>query len=226
MSKHLSRIAAPKSWPIKRKFRKWITKPSPGPHNLQTSIPLNVLLKEILNYARTTKEVKKSLNNILINKVQRNDHKFPIGLFDIIEFPELKEYYTMLYNQKGNLKITKIDKAVSENKIYKITGKKILKNKKIQINLYDGTNLLVKKDEYKVGDSLIIKDKQIIKTLRLEKEALIFITGGKYIGLTGTVESINKGNSLQESTIAFKHKNNSFKTLKKYAFVIEKLFEK
>ncbi|MCX6711806.1 MAG: 30S ribosomal protein S4e, partial [Candidatus Woesearchaeota archaeon] len=128
MSKHLSRIAAPKSWPIKRKFRKWITKPSPGPHNLQTSIPLNVLLKEILNYARTTKEVKKSLNNILINKVQRNDHKFPIGLFDIIEFPELKEYYTMLYDQKGNLKITKIDKAVSENKIYKITGKKILKN--------------------------------------------------------------------------------------------------
>ena len=205
MSKHLSRIAAPKSWPIKRKFRKWITKPSPGTHNLQTSIPMNVLLKEILNYAKTTKEVKKSLNNILINKVQRKDHKFPIGLFDINEFPELKESYTLLYNQKGKLKIVKIDKEASENKLYKITSKKILKHKKIQINFYDGTNLLVKKDEYKVGDSLIIKDKQIIKHLKLEKEALIFIAGGKYIGLTGIVESITKGNPLQESTIVFKN---------------------
>jgi small subunit ribosomal protein S4e len=226
MSKHLSRLAAPKSWPIKRKFRKWVTKPSAGPHSLKTSIPMNVLLKEILNYAKTTKEVKKSLNNILINKIQRKDHKFPVGLFDIIEFPELKEYYTLIFDKKGKFNIIKIDKEDAQNKIYKIIGKKILKNKKIQINLYDGTNIIVKKDQYRVGDSIIVKDKQIIKHLKLEKDAIIFIIGGKYIGSTGVVESITKGNPLQKSTIIFKHKNNLIKTIKDYAFVIEKPFEK
>lgn len=226
MSKHLSRIAAPKSWPIKRKFRKWITKQSPGPHSLKTSVPLNVILKEILNYAKTTREVKKSLNKILINKIQRNDYRFPVGLFDIIEFPELQEYYTLIYDKKGKFKIIKINKEDAQSKIYKIIGKKIIKNKKIQINLYDGTNLLIKKDEYTVGDSIILKDKEIVKHLKLQKGAVIFITGGKYIGLTGTIESINKGNSVQRAILTFKHKNNILTTLKDHAFVIEKPFEK
>jgi len=217
MSRHLSRIAAPKSWSIKRKFRKWITKPSPGSHSLDNSIPLNVLLKEILNYAKTTREVKKSLNNILINKTKRKDYRFPIGLFDIIEFPDLQEYYTLIYDRKGKFKTLKINK---------ITGKTILKNKKTQLNLYDGTNILVKKDEYKVGDSIIIKNQEIVKHLKLEKGALIFVTEGKYVGLTGTIETINKGNPIQKPTISFKNKNNLLKTIKDHAFVIEKPFEK
>ena len=226
MSRHLSRIAAPKSWSIKRKFRKWITKPSPGSHSLDNSIPLNVLLKEILNYAKTTREVKKSLNNILINKTKRKDYRFPIGLFDIIEFPDLQEYYTLIYDRKGKFKTLKINKEDAQTKIYKITGKTILKNKKTQLNLYDGTNILVKKDEYKVGDSIIIKNQEIVKHLKLEKGALIFVTEGKYVGLTGTIETINKGNPIQKPTISFKNKNNLLKTIKDHAFVIEKPFEK
>ena len=56
---HLKRLAAPKTWGITRKNTKFITKPVPGPHGMQAGMPLSVLIKEILNYAGTTREVKK-----------------------------------------------------------------------------------------------------------------------------------------------------------------------
>ena len=45
---HLARLAAPKTWHIDRKSTTFITKPVPGPHGLQSGMPVNVILKEIL----------------------------------------------------------------------------------------------------------------------------------------------------------------------------------
>ena len=59
---HIKRLAAPKTWQIRTKGLKFITKPAPGPHSLDTGMPLSTLLKEVLNYANTTREVKKILN--------------------------------------------------------------------------------------------------------------------------------------------------------------------
>ena len=56
---HLTRLAAPKSWQIKRKGLKFITKALPGPHSLDTGISFNTMFIEILNYAKTAREVKK-----------------------------------------------------------------------------------------------------------------------------------------------------------------------
>ena len=63
VKRHLSRLTAPKSWPIKRKSTKWITRPHPGPHTLKNCMSLNIVLKNILKYAKTTKEVKKILDD-------------------------------------------------------------------------------------------------------------------------------------------------------------------
>ena len=53
---HLKRIRVPKSWPLeKRKYRKYIARPLPGPHKLMNSITLDFLLKDILKIAKTTK---------------------------------------------------------------------------------------------------------------------------------------------------------------------------
>ena len=43
---HLKRLNMPKSWQIKRKIIRWVTRPSPGAHNLDFGISLNTLLKE------------------------------------------------------------------------------------------------------------------------------------------------------------------------------------
>jgi len=59
---HLSRLNAPTSWSIKRKVIKFTTRPSGGAHSLRESIPLSIVVTQLLKYARTRKEVKKILN--------------------------------------------------------------------------------------------------------------------------------------------------------------------
>ena len=43
MSNEMKRLTAPRSWPVKRKASHWITKPSPGAHAVEDSIPVNVV---------------------------------------------------------------------------------------------------------------------------------------------------------------------------------------
>ncbi len=90
---HLFRIAAPGTWAIKRKEQKFIARPTPGTHPLDKSLTINFLLRHLLGYAKTTKEIKLILTNgeIQIDKIVRKDHKFPIGLMDVIELTKLKE---------------------------------------------------------------------------------------------------------------------------------------
>ena len=70
---HLSRLASPKTWGIAKKGRKWVARPSPGPHALNKCLTVNILLKEKLNYAKTTKEVKKILHDksLLVDKIYK-----------------------------------------------------------------------------------------------------------------------------------------------------------
>jgi len=58
IERHLSRLAMPKAWKIKRKGIKWVTRPLPGPHSFKLGLPLNVLLRDILKLSKTTKETK------------------------------------------------------------------------------------------------------------------------------------------------------------------------
>lgn len=226
MSKnHLKRLNVPKSWPIKRrKGVKFITKPLPGPHSLKKSMSINIILKDMLNYAKTTKEVKKILHEgkILINNIIKKDYKFPAGFMDTISIPDFNEYYRLLYNEKGKFILKPIKKEEAVTKLCKIKNKTILKRNKIQLNLFDGTNIIVPKDGYKVGDSILLENNKIKKHLKLEKNALIFLTDGKYIGNMGILEQISEPSALTQTKISFKSNNKKFETLKKYAFVIDK----
>ena len=53
---HLSRLNAPKSWPIKRKGIKFITRPGAGAHCLDEGISLSLVIKELMKYAKTLKD--------------------------------------------------------------------------------------------------------------------------------------------------------------------------
>ncbi|MBI2647681.1 30S ribosomal protein S4e [Candidatus Woesearchaeota archaeon] len=215
---HLKRLAANQAWNIKRKHFKFITKPSHGYHGLGKGMAFNTLLKEILNYATTTKEVKKILNSnyIRIDYRRIKDFKFPVGLFDTIEFTNTSEYFRVIFNSKGKIELQKISKDESSIKPCKIIGKKMVKGK-LQLNLFDGKNIFVDNNSYRVGDTIVISllDKKIIKHLKLDKKSTIFLTGGKHIGEIGNVVD------MVENKIIYKDSNdNLVETLKKYAFVI------
>ncbi|MCD4666379.1 30S ribosomal protein S4e [archaeon] len=225
--KHLSRLNAPKSWPIQRKGIKWIIRPNPGAHKLKDCIPLSILLKNILHYAKTTREVKAILNKgeILVDKKIRKDHKLPLGIMDVFEIPKTKEAYRIFINNKNKFILVKIKKEETNIKPYKIIDKKYLKNKKIQLNLYGGRNLILDKNDYNVGDSVIIDltNNKIKSHLKLEKNSLVYLIGGKHKGNIGTIEKIEKPLGISGKTeIILKSGKDKLSTLKDYAFVISK----
>ncbi len=218
MKSHLKRLAAPKAWQIQRKGIRFITKQTPGPHKIEMSMPLSVILKEVLNYAGTSKEVKKILNSndVKIDGKTRRDFRFPIGLFDTIEFANINECFRIILNRQGKLDLVKINHDECKLKPCKITGKTMV-NGKLQLNLYDGKNVLVGKNDYNVGDTILfsVDDNKISKRLKLEKKSTIFLTGGKHIGEVGNVEDI-----AQNKIIYKDDKGDLIETLKDYAFVI------
>lgn len=215
---HLMRLAAPKTWHVQRKDMTFITKPVAGSHSLYTGMPMVVLLKDILNYAKTTREAKKILNanEIKVDGKTRKDFRFPVGIFDTIEFSNINEHFRMIFNKKGKLALVKINKEEAALKPAKIIGKTMAKGR-LQLNLYDGKNLLVDKGEYNVGDTLLLSlpDQKINKYLKLDKKSTIFLTGGKHIGETGNVEDI-----IGKKIIYRDQKGNLIETSKDYAFVI------
>lgn len=215
---HVKRLAAPKTWQIKRKGISFITKSVPGPHSLATGMPLSVLLKEVLNYANTTREVKKILNTneIKIDGKARRNFRFPVGIFDTLEFTNINEHFRIILNRKGKIDLVNIQKEETLLKPCKIIGKTMVRGK-LQLNLFDGKNIFVDKNLYKVGDTLLLSlpEQKISKHLKLEKKSAIFLTGGRHIGETGNVEDI------AENKVIYKNdKGDLIETSKKYAFVI------
>lgn len=219
---HIKRIAAPRSWPINRKSTKWIYRPRAGTHKLENALPLGTILKEILNLVKTTKEVKYILTSgeIKVNGKVRKDQKFPVGLMDVLSYKS--NNYRILFDDKGYLTLVSIKEAESKLFPKKITGKKSLKGKKTQINLFDGTNLISDDKNIKSSDTIILENGKIKDYLKLEKGSIIYITHGKQVGKIGIVKEIKQEKSLNPAKIIFTQNKDQFETIKDYAFVIGK----
>jgi small subunit ribosomal protein S4e len=218
---HLKRIAAPSSWLIGRKEAKYITRPRPGPHSLQSGISLSTALRELVRIARTAKEVKTIVKNkdVFIDKRKRSDEKYPVGLMDIIELPQLELYYRILLDKKGRLKGVKADAKEANTKLSRIESKSKAKGGKILLGLSDGRSITIDKDGYKIGDTLqlALPDQKITAHLKLEKGAMLLLTGGKHAGQISTVDEIS-----QDKIIIDAGKNQKYEVLKRDAFVIGK----
>jgi len=89
MTRHQKRLAVPNSWPVERKTNTFTVKAGAGPHG-EAGVPLVVLLRDVLGYVDSTKEARYALNNdsVLVNGDAISDEQRPIGMFDILAFPE------------------------------------------------------------------------------------------------------------------------------------------
>lgn len=228
MKTHMKRLAAPRTWPIKRKGPgiRFIARPLPGPHSMQESMPLVVILKEILKIAKTTREINAVLQSgkIFVDGVVRKEKYFPVGLMDSLSLDN--EHYRILINTKGQLYLKKITKEQTNLKPHKIIDKTILKGGKIQLNLFDGKNILVKENSYKVGDTLIMTKNEIKKHLKFGKGSYVYLTGGYHIGKCGAIDEILVFPGSEPTRVIIKDGENRMEGLKKYAFVVEESFVK
>ncbi len=217
---HIKRIAIPSTWTTaQKKGVTWAPRTRPGSHSLEEGMPLLLVIRELLKYANTTREVKQILNNktVLIDGVRRKDPRFTIGFMDIISFPEIKENYRISFNENGKLTLVKIAENEATSKICKINGKGLYKGK-MQLRCSDGRTLIVEKGNYKTTDSVVISipDQKIIAHLVFENGAAVLLIAGKRIGALGTIEEI------KDETVTIKSKGEMFETLKRYCFVVGK----
>jgi len=217
---HLKRKAIPKSWPLARKtVERYVTKGT-GSRPSKTSIPLIVVLRDMLKVLSTGSEAKKILRagEIMIDNKIVKDEKFKVGLFDRIYIKKIDKLFTLeLKNKK--MEAVEIRKEEKDKKPAKVIGKRSLDEKTTQINLYDGKNIAMStKDagQISVGDSAVINlgEIKIEKILKLEKGANVFVTGGKHQGEKGKVISMDRD-------IVIKNEK-EFRASKQNIFVIEK----
>jgi len=166
---HQKRLSIPRSWKAGKKGYKWVSTTRPGPHSQARSLPLGIIIRDILKLVDNSREGKKILSEgkVLVDGIPRKDLRFPVGLFDVITLPLVNETYRMFQDEKGRLALHKLN-ATNVNKLCRINNKTTLKGGKVQLNLNDGNNILGS-NEYGTKDSLILSlpDKQIVKHLQL-----------------------------------------------------------
>ncbi len=223
MSRHQKRITIPVSWPITRKGHAWVAKTSPGPHSAAESMPLVMVVRDMLKLVDNAREAKRILHegNVLVDGKAQKDYKLPVGIFDVISVPALDQQYRMLKDEKGMFYLSLLEPG-AVRKLARIENKTFLKGKKQQLNLSDGSNKLVEGD-FKVGDSLVlsIPDKVIEDQIGFEVGNLAMVVGGKHSGQTGKIKEIITVKSSQPNRVIISG-DEEFETIKDYVYMIGK----
>jgi small subunit ribosomal protein S4e len=159
MSDHMKRLAAPRSWPLKRKANVFITKQNAGAHSVEDSMAAVVVLRDMIEACDTAREAKRIIGNreLFVNGKAVKDPKAPIGFMDAVSIPKMDLYYRMFITNKGKLTLVPISKDEAAWGLYKIQDKTVVKDGKFQLNLSGGRNIVLDKNDYKCNDTLKVE---------------------------------------------------------------------
>lgn len=108
---HIKRLAAPKTWKLKRKTGTFVIRVSPGAHKQVEGIALGVVLRDQLNLVSIIKDAKRILNgnNVKVDGVVRKRINYSVGIMDVIEVEKLGTF-RMVFNKKRKFNINQISK--------------------------------------------------------------------------------------------------------------------
>ncbi len=228
MSNHQKRLSVPNSWPVERKTATFTVKAGAGPHG-EAGVPLLVLLRDVLGYANSKKEARYALNQdaVLVNGDAVSDERRPIGMFDILAFPQRDEYFRVFPDEGGRLALTPIDGDSAGSRLGKIVRKTQVPGGDFQLTLHDGTNLRVDAaDEYATKDSLVVdnEDNSIVAHFVYEEGALVTAVDGQHAGRIGEVSEIVVTKGSGANTIHVAGEDEVFETVEDYVVVIDENF--
>lgn len=210
---HLKRQESPKSWPIYRKGTKYIVRPISG---IQNGVPLLLVLRDLLKIAKNRKEVKRAIHmkNIMVNNKPVRDEKNSLFLFDTLSIIPLKKNYRLEILNNGKIGVSEIKESEANHKIVKVINKKMLRGKRMQLNMSDGRNFL-SNIECNTNDSVLVnfKEKKIEKCIPLKEKAEVFVFAGKHAGKRGRANKIDEIKKMAEVSIDEKPVNILIKQL-------------
>jgi small subunit ribosomal protein S4e len=228
MKRHLKRLRIPKFWKVPKKYTKWAVTPRAGPHKKFESIPLMVILRDVLKIVYKGKEAKSIIKTgeVLVDGERRKDPKYPVGVMDVVVIPKLKLRYRLIPTISG-LELVELDSEEANKKLCRIRGKTVVRGGKMQLNLHDGRNLLVDAKaakKYNTGDSILIElpSQKMLEHLKFEKGALALIAKGRNIGLLGKILEIIVTKTKEPTKLICDVDGEKLEVLKDYVFVVGK----
>lgn len=232
-SRHRKRLSAPITYPIKRKHGVFTIRPYPTRGKDESSIPLGIIMREILGFAKTLSEVKKILakKEVKVDGKVRTNYKFGVGLMDILEITTTDEFYRLTpYRGKRRLKLQPISKKEINSKILRVQGKKKVRNGQIQLTFHDGRNYLMNpEEESKIPikevspkDSILfnLETKEIENHLSFTKGNIGLIIGGHNIGLVGKIQEIETQTGKNIRMVTLETDEREIKTTDNHIFIV------
>ena len=126
--RQLKREAAPSFWPIHRKESTWAPMTRPGPHPRSRSIPLNVVIRDMMKWVHIGKDAARLVHDskVKVDGLTRKDPRFSLGLMDVVQFPSIGQTFRLLPKPRRGLTMLPISGDETGYKLCKITGKKVL----------------------------------------------------------------------------------------------------
>lgn len=226
MSLHMKRLASPRAWKISKKSSTWVPKPIPGAHSIEKSIPLGILLRDYLKVVDTMTEAKRVIGNRDINVDGRiaTSHKTPVGLMDVVSLPKMEKNYRVVLDTHGRIALTEINASQAGWKLCRVENKTTIPGGRLQLNLHDGRNVLVKETTYKTGDvvKVALPEQKIVGHYAFGKGMTAFITGGTHVGEFAKVDDIEVIRSPRPNLVSLKSGETPFSTVKPYVFLVGK----
>ena len=201
------------------KTHTWVVTPKAGAHPKQKSIPLMLIVRDVLALADNAREARKIINSgsILVDGIARKKHSYAVGLMDVLSIPDLKKFYVVLPVKKG-LDVHELSQKDTNQKLRKVVGKTTIKGKKTQLVCHDGKTLVAEKEKINVGDTILqeIDSNKILKTFEYKTGNTAIIYDGVHSGHVGLIEEIIPGIGQRKSQT----KVGDIQTLTSYVFII------
>ena len=233
--RHLRSFAAPKFWPVLRKEHTWAVKPSPGPHPVNRSIPLLIILRDVLGYAKTAREARKIIAQgaVKVDGRVRRDYKYPVGLMDVIEIVPSGEFYRVIPYPTKFFTLHPITREEASFKLCRIEDRSNIKGGHVQLHLHDGRNHVIRvsdprnpvEDVYRTLGTvkLAIPEQEILDFVPLEEGVLAIVAGGRNVGRVGRIVEIKPGIRRYRKVVTLETSEGvRFQTSLEYVFVIGK----
>jgi len=151
-----------------------------------------------LKYALSRDEARKIVRNreglIKIDGKIRRDHRFPLGIMDVVSIEKTNEHFRMLLDVKGRFQPHRIDAKEAGFKLCKVTAKCIGKAKVPHIVTHDGRTLRFPHPDIEINDSIKfnLSTKEIDGVIKFCNGATVMLHGGNNIGRVGILVSIEK----------------------------------
>jgi small subunit ribosomal protein S4e len=225
-TRHLKREASPRIWPVPRKRFIWAPRTSPGPHPLSESIPLLIIVRDILGYAETWREARIIIKEgqILVDGRIRRDVGFPLGIMDVLEIPKAGQAFRVLPASRERLRLHPIDKEELGFKLCRIIGKTTLKGGRTQLNLHDGRNIQLEDDggRYRLNDvvKISIPEQEILDHVVFERGARALVVGGGSRGGYGSIIELGAEPWKSRTAVLRTPGGEDITTLARYLFTV------